>query len=99
MLRNKSQSRWTAAHPGLRRSISISPGAPAESYVAYGLTQKLFEACSRQGDYDIPQRHQKGAEIPVTESGEHLGVSDSWWYKGTPPSVPALALLCPSPDR
>jgi len=46
------------------------------------MTQKIFEACSRQGDYTIPQASQKGVAVPTTESGEHLGVSDSWWYKG-----------------
>lgn len=51
--------------------------------MAYGMTQKIFEACSKQGDYTIPQASQKGVEVPLTESGEHLGVSDSWWYKGS----------------
>lgn len=63
------------------RSAS-SPGAAAETYVAYGMTQKLFEACSSQADYQIPQAFEKGATIPSTESGEHLGVGDSWWYRG-----------------
>ncbi|KAJ5102894.1 hypothetical protein N7532_003423 [Penicillium argentinense] len=64
----------------LARSAS-SPGAAAETYVAYGMTQKIFEACSKQGDYTIPQAGQKGVEVPTTETGEHIGVGDSWWYK------------------
>lgn len=65
----------------LARSAS-SPGAAAETYVAYGMTQKLFEACSTQADYQVPQASEKGATVPTTESGEHLGVGDSWWYRG-----------------
>jgi cytochrome b pre-mRNA-processing protein 3 len=45
------------------------------------MTQKLFEACSSQADYRIPQAAQKGVAVPTTESGEHLGVGDSWWYR------------------
>ena len=46
------------------------------------MTQKLFEACSSQADYKIPQASQKGAEVPKTEAGEDLGVGEGWWYKG-----------------
>lgn len=58
------------------------PGNAAETYVAYGMTQKLFEACSTQADYKIPQASQKGVEVPKTEAGEDLGVGESWWYTG-----------------
>lgn len=63
------------------------PGNAAETYVAYGMTQKLFEACSTQADYKIPQASQKGVEVPKTEAGEDLGVGESWWYTGE--SIPA----------
>jgi hypothetical protein len=46
------------------------------------MTQKLFQACSSQADYQVPQASQKGVAVPTTESGEHLGTSESWWYKG-----------------
>lgn len=46
------------------------------------MTQKLFEACSRQGDYRIPQLQEKNAQVPKTEAGEDLGVGDGWWYQG-----------------
>jgi cytochrome b pre-mRNA-processing protein 3 len=46
------------------------------------MTQKLFEACSSQADYKIPQASQKGTEVPKTEAGEDLGVGEGWWYKG-----------------
>jgi cytochrome b pre-mRNA-processing protein 3 len=46
------------------------------------MTQKLFEACNIQGDYKIPQLQGKGAEIPKTGDGEHIGVGESWWYEG-----------------
>lgn len=61
---------------------ALSPGASAETYIAYGMTQKLFQACSSQADYQVPQASQKGVAVPTTESGEHLGTSESWWYKG-----------------
>ncbi|CEJ60839.1 hypothetical protein PMG11_09396 [Penicillium brasilianum] len=60
---------------------ALAPGASAETYIAYGMTQKLFQACSSQADYEVPQASQKGVPVPTTESGEHLGISDSWWYK------------------
>ncbi|KAL4880504.1 ubiquinol-cytochrome C chaperone-domain-containing protein [Aspergillus karnatakaensis] len=64
----------------LARALTPRPGAAAETYVAYGMTQKIFEACSSQADYKIPQLQEKGAHVPKTESGEDLGVGDSWWY-------------------
>lgn len=57
------------------------PGTTAETYVAYGFTQKLFEACSAQADYRIPQASQKGAQVPKTPAGEDLGVGEGWWYE------------------
>ncbi|KAF7594285.1 Protein cbp3, mitochondrial [Aspergillus hancockii] len=57
------------------------PGTAAETYVAYGMTQKLFEACSGQADYSIPQVSQKGAQVPKNEAGEDLGVGEGWWYE------------------
>ncbi|KAL4749364.1 hypothetical protein BDW72DRAFT_134867 [Aspergillus terricola var. indicus] len=57
------------------------PGGAAEQYIAYGMTQRLFEACSKQGDYTIPQLEEKGAQVPKTEAGEDLGVGEGWWYK------------------
>ncbi|KMU85523.1 ubiquinol cytochrome-c reductase assembly protein Cbp3 [Coccidioides immitis H538.4] len=51
-----------------------------ETYIAYGITKKLFEACSAQADYKIPQISQKGAEIPKTANGEDLGVGEGWWF-------------------
>ncbi|EEP76059.1 conserved hypothetical protein [Uncinocarpus reesii 1704] len=52
-----------------------------ETYVAYGITKKLFEACSAQADYKIPQISERGAEIPKTANGEDLGVGEGWWYE------------------
>ena len=56
--------------------------ASTETYVAYGVAKKLFEACSAQADYKIPQISQKGAEVPKTASGEDIGVGQGWWYEG-----------------
>ena len=66
----------------LSRVVIPRPGTTAETYVAYGMTQKLFEACSSQADYSIPQASQKGAQVPKTEAGEDLGVGEGWWYEG-----------------
>ena len=79
-VRPYSQSRGASR---LARSIQPRPGSVAETYIAYGMTQKLFEGCSSQADYSIPQISQKGAEVPKTAAGEDLGVSNSWWYKGS----------------
>ncbi|KAE8151500.1 hypothetical protein BDV25DRAFT_128748 [Aspergillus avenaceus] len=65
----------------LARAIMPRPGTAAETYVAYGMTQKLFEACSSQADYSIPQVSIKGAQVPKTEAGEDLGVGEGWWYE------------------
>ncbi|KAJ5485347.1 hypothetical protein N7539_005335 [Penicillium diatomitis] len=72
---------------------ALSPGSSGETYVAYGMTQKLFQACSSQADYQVPQATQKGVPVPTTEAGEHLGVSDSWWYKEMYQWFPLEALL------
>ncbi|OJJ31768.1 hypothetical protein ASPWEDRAFT_43753 [Aspergillus wentii DTO 134E9] len=65
----------------LAKAILPRPGTAAETYVAYGMTQKLFEACSSQADYRIPQVSQQGAEVPKTEAGEDIGVGEGWWYE------------------
>ncbi|KAI9373140.1 ubiquinol-cytochrome C chaperone-domain-containing protein [Aspergillus egyptiacus] len=56
------------------------PGSAAETYIAYGMTNKLFDACSSQADYKIPQL-QEGGQVPKTEAGEDLGVGEGWWYE------------------
>ncbi|EKV10702.1 hypothetical protein PDIG_55400 [Penicillium digitatum PHI26] len=66
----------------LAKNFSRRPGNAAETYVAYGMTQKLFEACSSQADYKIPQASQKGAEVPKTEAGEDLGVGEDKLISG-----------------
>ncbi|KAL5332290.1 ubiquinol-cytochrome C chaperone-domain-containing protein [Aspergillus crustosus] len=65
----------------LVQALTRRPGAAAENYIAYGMTQKLFEACASQADYKIPQLQEKKAQTPKTESAEDLGVGESWWYK------------------
>jgi cytochrome b pre-mRNA-processing protein 3 len=44
---------------------------------------KLFEICSAQADYKIPQASQKGVDVPKTANGEDLGVGKGWWYEGS----------------
>ena len=52
-----------------------------ETYVAYGVTEKLVKECGRQAAYSIPQRNDKDASIPKTKEGEDLGVGSGWWYE------------------
>ncbi|KAL2221448.1 hypothetical protein M432DRAFT_172731 [Thermoascus aurantiacus ATCC 26904] len=73
--------RTERAYSRLAKSVLPRPGTTAETYVAYGFTQKLFEACSAQADYRIPQASQKGAQVPKTPAGEDLGVGEGWWYE------------------
>ncbi|PYH41887.1 uncharacterized protein BP01DRAFT_359980 [Aspergillus saccharolyticus JOP 1030-1] len=73
--------RSARASSQLARAIASRPGTSAETYVAYGLTQKLFEVCSSQADYTIPQLDKKGGQVPKTDAGEDLGVGQGWWYK------------------
>ena len=52
-----------------------------ETYVAYGVCEKLVRECARQADYTIPKAHDKNAEVPKTKDGEDLGVGTGWWYE------------------
>ena len=52
-----------------------------ETYVAYGVCEKLVRECARQADYTIPQARDKNPEIPKTKDGEDLGVGTGWWYE------------------
>ena len=52
-----------------------------ETYVAYGVCEKLVKECARQADYTIPQARDKNAEVPKTKDDEDLGVGTGWWYE------------------
>ena len=52
-----------------------------ETYVAYGVCEKLVRECARQADYTIPQARDKNAEVPKTKDDEDLGVGTGWWYE------------------
>lgn len=80
--RNFSTTLTASASSGILKSLASRQGGAAETYVSYGFTQKLYEACSSQADYEIPQLAQKGVEVPKTANGEELGVGEGWWYKG-----------------
>ncbi|KAH8695912.1 ubiquinol-cytochrome C chaperone-domain-containing protein [Talaromyces proteolyticus] len=58
----------------------VSKGNATETYVSYGFTQKLFEACSSQADYRIPQIKQTPAPLSKTSTGEDVGVGEGQWY-------------------
>lgn len=51
-----------------------------ETYVAYGATRDLIKACTKPGDYKIPQALLKNGVIPVDENGTHVGEATGWWY-------------------
>jgi cytochrome b pre-mRNA-processing protein 3 len=51
-----------------------------ETYVAYGSTENLFKTCAAQADYKIVR--DENGDAPKTATGEELGQSNSWWYKG-----------------
>lgn len=79
---HRNFSATPTASAGILKSLASRQGGAAETYVSYGFTQKLYEACSSQADYEIPQLAQKGVEVPKTADGEELGVGEGWWYKG-----------------
>lgn len=65
------------AHEVRQRAPNIT-----ETYVAYGVTDKLYKECATQADYSVPQASEKDGEIPKTAAGVDLGVGEGWWYKG-----------------
>jgi hypothetical protein len=80
--RGKVASPRLASKSCLSQSRHIATATAAGTYVSYGMTQKLFEACSAQADYQIPQAAKKGEDVPKTAGGEDLGVGSGWWYEG-----------------
>ena len=77
------------ASPTQKLAREVRERAPGitETYVAYGVTEKLVKECARHGEYTIPQANEKGVEIPKTKDGEDLGVGKGWWYEGMLDSV------------
>lgn len=71
------------ATPGLSIAKELHKRVPSvtETYVAYGVCEKLVKECARQADYTIPQAHEKNVEIPKTKDGEDLGVGTGWWFE------------------
>ena len=51
--------------------------------MVYGAAEEMFKLCAQQADYDVPQAAEPDAEIPVTKTGEHIGVGTAWWYSGS----------------
>ena len=86
----KGQPNITAQ--GIAKSLRESLPAATETYVAYGVCEKLVKDCSRQADYRIPQASEKNTEIPKTKDGEDLGVGEGWWYESTS-SIPSPVAL------
>ncbi|KAL1993357.1 hypothetical protein VTN49DRAFT_3306 [Thermomyces lanuginosus] len=66
-------------------SSRLSGSLPTRSiatgtYVSYGLTQTLFEACSAQADYTIPKPAKGQTEVRKTKEGEDVGIGEGPWY-------------------
>lgn len=80
---SKEEPRTTASigpTHGIAKELRKRASATTETYVAYGVCQKLLKECSRQADYRIPQALEKNVEVPKTKAGEDLGVGEGWWY-------------------
>ena len=61
----------------LRKRASVT----TETYIAYGVCEKLVKECVLQADYKIPKAQEKNTNIPKTKDGEDLGVGEGWWYQ------------------
>lgn len=70
-------------HPtrSIAKELRKRASSTTETYIAYGVCEKLAKECARQADYTIPQAHDKNAEVPKTKDGEDLGVGTGWWYE------------------
>ena len=80
----------------LRKRASVT----TETYIAYGICEKLINECVLQADYRIPQAQDKNTNIPKTKDGEDLGIGEGWWYEcKCTECVPLASLLIgiPSP--
>ena len=61
----------------LRKRATVT----TETYIAYGVCEKLVEKCASQASYRIPQAQDKNVDIPKMKNGEDLGVGEGWWYQ------------------
>ncbi|PGH17981.1 hypothetical protein AJ80_04602 [Polytolypa hystricis UAMH7299] len=77
----KQQAQPTSTASSIAQTLRSTASRATATYVAYGATQRLFEVCSAQADYKIPQLQEKGAEVLKTPAGEDIGVGEGWWYK------------------
>lgn len=66
---------------GLAKGLRARAGNFTETYVAYGVCDRLVKECARQADYTIPQAREKNVEVPKTKDGEDLGVGTGWWFE------------------
>lgn len=60
----------------------VSEGSATGTYVSYGFTEKLFEACSAQADYRMPKKGEYSELPPKAEGGEDVGIGEGLWYSG-----------------
>ncbi|PQE21689.1 hypothetical protein CJF32_00004341 [Rutstroemia sp. NJR-2017a WRK4] len=67
--------------PAIAKGLRFIPGRFTETYTAYGVTEILYEDCSSQANYSIPQASDSEAEVPKTDDGEDLGVGTGWWFE------------------
>lgn len=75
----------------LAQNLQKRGSGTAQTYITYGLTQSLFNTCSAQASYTIPEKQRMGILTgtgpPKTASGEDIGVpvpetiiSSSFWF-------------------
>jgi cytochrome b pre-mRNA-processing protein 3 len=69
----------TSTASRLANELRKRASGTTETYIAYGATQKLFNECSRAGNYTVPQIDDGGI-APKNDAGEDLGVGTGWWY-------------------
>lgn len=83
---NSSSSTAPPSH-SIAKELRKRLPAVTETYVAYGVCEKLVKECARQADYTIPQAREKNVQVPKTKDGEDLGVGTGWWFESEPDPI------------
>ncbi|CRG90429.1 Type 2A phosphatase activator TIP41 [Talaromyces islandicus] len=71
---------YAAAKPSSDLMRKWAEGSATGTYVSYGFTEKLFEACSAQADYRMPKKGEYSELPPKAEGGEDVGIGEGLWY-------------------
>ncbi|KAI9853031.1 MAG: hypothetical protein M1838_002810 [Thelocarpon superellum] len=80
-----ARSPTTETTQRLARELRKRAGRTTETYVAYGVTERMYRECARQADYSMPAvekgQERSGGTVPKTDAGVEVGVGESWWYR------------------